>query len=263
MIGSYYLSSDDKTSSQTTSDFTVKMEVFNKPTAFSIDYVQLQQTFYPLINGTNMRIDYSDGATIYTILRPSGTAVADGSWSSSQMEADLKYSLENPIGAATTLTFTVVIASDGKDKGRMTISADGSFSLLFADDSVTDTIRDILGYNHVDTSSLTTHQAQSVVQLNDDIQYIDITSRSLTEFTSSIRTSGRNVSNLLLRMPITGSFGETITYIPKVLKLFKLNPEQNIRDVDIRLVDKNGLTVDLNGGSFHMALSIYTQPQSL
>ena len=71
VTNSLYISSDDKQTGGTNANFSP--EILNQTTGtkqISIEWVEIQKTYYPIVTGLNDRLDFKDAVNTYFVVVP-------------------------------------------------------------------------------------------------------------------------------------------------------------------------------------------------
>lgn len=251
---SYYITSQDSEPGQLAGNFRIQLSNrMNGIHFFSVDYFQVQRTWYS-INSTNNTIRFNDGVNTLTAVVP------DGNYSPSLFITALQ-TVMNGTAPPPANAITVTLLTDGENAGKLRITmAAGTFSLLW--DGLANSINEVTGFDDSDLTGSLTYLSQNVVQLGDKSLYIDVLSNGLTRYNTQSNASSLDRPNLLARIPVGNSvFGDLITYEPQVKKIYEYGTDGNeiVGKLDIQLRDRKNNIINLNGGCFAMGITFYQQ----
>lgn len=249
----YYISSSSKRSTDSNSNFKVSARDDAAGTQkFSIEYVKLTKSWYS-VNSTNNVFDFNDGVNTLQVIIP------EGNYTATQFISALNALILLAVPLTNAITFTIQTTANA-GKVSVTIANGATMTLLFADNSTTNSIRNLIGFQaHLDIVSTGPVLSDSLLDLNDGVTAIDVTSQRLMKFTTQSAVAGPGVGDLVIRVPVNNvSFGETLIYRPLILRMFDYRPSSIIGQIDIKLLLPNGLVVDLHGTEFEISLIMYS-----
>ena len=251
IVNSFYISSEDRRTGDTNANFEIAL--LNQESGiqkFSVEYVKITKSWYPVILGENSRLDFNDGVGNFFIV------LSSGSYTASEFITALNAAIVAALPTNLITFSTLGPANQGKIQA---VIAGGATMTLFFSDANPDSMRDLLGFKaHVDIVSVGPVISDSVADFNDGITFIDVTSKRLNKYTTQANTTGQNRAYLIARIPVNiGGFGSTITYQPTILKMFDFDPNETLGRIDIKLIKPNGNILDLNGTRFDLALTFY------
>lgn len=249
-------SSKDRRESDSINSFTLK-NTFNSIgfKKFAIKSYQMVNNCYPIVAGYNSTIDYNDGVNTGYCIIPSGnySATQLATAISTQMSSGM---VVGGISGPSALTFTASYDSGGTT-GKMTISAGGSFTLIFNANASSASMRDVLGFTHVSKSgaSITGDYPVNIRYT----EYIDICSKKLTQRMHPCINSGYGRGDVLVRVPINAfRFSETMYYEIRNLRFVDLDPTEVMGNIDFAVYDDQGrLHPGLNNSDFVINILLY------
>lgn len=243
----YFISSYDKQSGQTDTNFTVIPHRFNDIKAIELKHVLIPYSFYN-VNSTNnsMIINKLGDVQNRTI------TLTPGNYDINSFLVELKTQLDASAGPARTYTCTYSATTY-----KITIAQNTSTFSIIAQSS---SLKHLLGAGSTELPQQASHTMPHVFDLS-YTNIIKVYSSALTKFDSNFRSSNVSDSAILTVIPIHNvGFGGNIEYQFRTyhVDVHSMNEEY----IDIRLLDKynNPLGGDqgLNNKTCYMKLKFTT-----
>lgn len=203
---------------------------------YSIQFINIQNTAYPIRSGVNDKIYFNENSTNKT------ATITAGYYSESTLTTAVKSALDTASGGFAT--FTVTISASTK---LMTISSTQSFSLKFGTNTSSSAAR-TLGFAASDTSAATSQTATSMINLTDPLS-ANIRIREASSKGFSCVNGGYGQ----ILIPLDVAFGYFKFYkiddFPQQLKFVN---KATVLNVEIR--DMEGNLLDLNQSDWEILL---------
>ena len=198
--------------------------------AIALDYCIMPNLIYPIRSGRNT-IVINEGTTDIRVIIP------DGNYDVSTFPTALKTALDAATGAARV--YTVSISST---TNKITISATGTFSLMFASSSTSENMWKILGFAYQTNTSLSASQTGSMpVRLDGDEYYV----LTLENIGNENMSSAFNMRGLMDIIPMHGAFGDVIYYRPNEHNNLVLGQMTQLKLINVRITDQDGYDLDI------------------
>lgn len=201
-------------------------------------------SFYNISSRNNI-VYFSVGATPYV------ATLTEGNYDASTMAVELKARMD----AASGSVFTVVPSTA---TGKFTVSvAAGTFRFTFGTNT-SSSAGPSLGFT-LDGTLAASQVGDSVMQLNYPARvYLTIETLSINSYVSGIQ-------NCIMAIPVTGEFGDTITYFDQsqYYNHWYVTPKSSINNlgvIGLNLVDAANNAVEMNGVPWNVTLEIEYTP---
>ena len=202
---------------------------------------------WDVINSTNNTIDLVEGALSATITIPIGSYTTDA------FETALKAEI---ISAGFTNTYAV---NGDESTHKLTISADGAFSILFESGSSTSTTcADIMGFEKIDYTGESTYTGTYVYNFSGANQlYMKLT--NATNYDFGVISSNVLDTNILAFIPITENSGGTIFHNSGTAfaNVSFFNCADFTNTMTFKLSFENDEDIDLNGQEWSCLIGVY------
>jgi hypothetical protein len=195
--------------------------------AIGLDYVIMPNLVYPIRTNRNQVVFNEGGADKIAI-------IPDGYYDSSNFPAVLKTALDS----AGAYTYTVTISST---TNRITISATGSFRLIFTDTS--SYMWKILGFDYNSTTSSAASQTGSMPIRLDGDEYFVLQLENLPSENISSSFSTRGIMDII---PMNGAYGDVIYYTPNQINNLVLGQLNDLKFIRVHIVDVDGYDIPIS-----------------
>jgi len=227
-----------------TSNFTVNLGATVQCSSVMVKSVLLKNVVNN-IDETNYIFTYStDGVD-----RVSLPAITPGYYNIDELIALLEPLLDASVGGANTIT---------QDANTGSLTFNYGASIITLDEADGNAMADVLGIIDSATVVSTTYLSTGVPELT-GIDQLYVVSRSLTDGATVILSEGLRLP-ILTEVPIDVAFGGTQTYEANVgaLNLIRHRSLNNIQEVDIQIVNRKGIIVDLKGTDVIVIVKIFS-----
>jgi hypothetical protein len=235
------ISSLDKLSNQTSSNFTINDPQFDDVHSFRVEEIVLPVSWYP-INSTNNQFIFNPnaGGNVTATITP-------GVYTTITFIAELQTQM-NAVSGGPTYVATISSAT-----GKITITQNaGTYTV-----DRTSSSKYILGLNSsLGTSSAAISFVSDYVINLSGTNVVVLKSRELTKYGGKVYTGNQGSSSIVCRIPVLSSFGSTIEFRP-YNKYLTYNGERSSA-IDIQLYDQWDNILDMNGGDWFMSLKFHS-----
>ena len=166
----------------------------------------------------------------------------------------------------TTTLITALVAAVGGTFGiaqdaitqKLTLSVTGPATIDIISDTATNPMATVLGLT-TDDAATSSHTAASLPDIR-GLTNIYIASRTLSNGGNQMSSNEKNTTNVFCNVPVTAVFGGTVNLEEdeNTLDYVLFNSHKNISSIDIRLMDEDNNTLELNGFEWTLVFRIYS-----
>lgn len=250
-----YINSRDRTAGSNTQFRIYISDTIENVKSIELHHASIPHTIYLIRTGVNDTFDLVESGV--------GTAtitLSEGSYTSSQMETELKTQLDASSLAGATYTVSISTMT-----AKMTITSNGpQFDFDF--NQVNDyALENYLGFDSgVNSSAIVGAVETLIAPYVIDLSPLTELFVKFSNFTNIVRSSNGQPSCFVI--PVNVNFGEYINYNQEQTFqsiVFQSYQEMYLTNLDCELVDRYGKVVDLNGSDWSILLAFRTYSQSI